>query len=198
MINNFWPTVILLFMVMDSLGNLPVFVATLDHLTPRRYVAVVLRESLIALGILGAFLLCGEQILALLHISQASLELAGGIVLFLIALNMIFGPPAKTPNAPPEREPLVVPLAIPLIAGPASMSSCILIGGSPGMPFILSAVALILAWSGGTALLLAGRYARNFVGPKALSALETLAGLVLAAMAVEMAVRGIRSAFKLG
>ena len=133
----FISTGILFFLVLNPLGNLPLFIAELDGLTSERYRHVVIRESLIALGVLLLFLLCGGQILHALRISKASLELSGGVILFLIALKLIFSSAAKGISSAggSNREPLVVPLAIPLFAGPAAMSTAILIGGKNGYFF---------------------------------------------------------------
>ncbi len=197
---GFSATLVLFFLVMDPLGNLPVFIVKLDRLTPRRYLVVVLRESLIALAVLLLFLLCGSEILKYLQISRASLELAGGIILFLIAIKLVFGSAAdgmlQKNGTQPEREPFIVPLAIPLFAGPAAMSTAILVSGRSGWQNLAVSIgALTAAWAVSTVILLSGRYAGKFLGPKALSALESLMGLLLTTIAVEMAIKGIRLAF---
>ena len=156
----FISTGILFFLVLNPLGNLPLFIAELDGLTSERYRHVVIRESLIALGVLLLFLLCGGQILHALRISKASLELSGGVILFLIALKLIFSSAAKGISSAggSNREPLVVPLAIPLFAGPAAMSTAILIGGKNGYHSILSGGgALLAAWAVCLLILLSGR-----------------------------------------
>lgn len=195
---TFSSILILFFLVMDPLGNLPVFITTLENLPPKRYGAVVLRESLIALGVLLLFLFCGGKILEFFHISKASLELSGGIILFLIAIKLIFSTPAEQMQRQnnPAHEPFIVPLAIPLFAGPGSMSTAILLGGKSGSLFA-EALALICAWSICTLILLSGRYAGKFLGTKVLAAMESLMGLLLTTMALEMIISGIKQAFHL-
>ena len=195
---TFSSILILFFLVMDPLGNLPVFITTLENLPPKRYGAVVLRESLIALGVLLLFFFCGGKILEFFHISKASLELSGGIILFLIAIKLIFSTPAEQMQGQnnPAHEPFIVPLAIPLFAGPGSMSTAILLGGKSGSLFA-EALALICAWSICTLILLSGRYAGKFLGTKVLAAMESLMGLLLTTMALEMIISGIKQAFHL-
>ena len=195
---TFSSILILFFLVMDPLGNLPVFITTLENLPPKRYGAVVLRESLIALGVLLLFFFCGGKILEFFHITKASLELSGGIILFLIAIKLIFSTPAEQMQRQnnPAHEPFIVPLAIPLFAGPGSMSTAILLGGKSGSLFA-EALALICAWSICTLILLSGRYAGKFLGTKVLAAMESLMGLLLTTMALEMIISGIKQAFHL-
>ena len=195
---TFSSILILFFLVMDPLGNLPVFITTLENLPPKRYGAVVLRESLIALGVLLLCFFCGGHILEFFHISKASLELSGGIILFLIAIKLIFSTPAEQMQRQnnPAHEPFIVPLAIPLFAGPGSMSTAILLGGKSGSLFA-EALALICAWSICTLILLSGRYAGKFLGTKVLAAMESLMGLLLTTMALEMIISGIKQAFHL-
>lgn len=195
---TFSSILILFFLVMDPLGNLPVFITTLENLPPKRYGVVVLRESLIALGVLLLFFFCGGKILEFFHISKASLELSGGIILFLIAIKLIFSTPAEQMQRQnnPAHEPFIVPLAIPLFAGPGSMSTAILLGGKSGSLFA-EALALICAWSICTLILLSGRYAGKFLGTKVLAAMESLMGLLLTTMALEMIISGIKQAFHL-
>ena len=195
---TFSSILILFFLVMDPLGNLPVFITTLENLPPKRYGAVVLRESLIALGVLLLFFFCVGKILEFFHISKASLELSGGIILFLIAIKLIFSTPAEQMQRQnnPAHEPFIVPLAIPLFAGPGSMSTAILLGGKSGSLFA-EALALICAWSICTLILLSGRYAGKFLGTKVLAAMESLMGLLLTTMALEMIISGIKQAFHL-
>ncbi len=196
---EFISMVLLFFLVTDPIGNLPLFIATLNE-SGKRYRTVVIRESCIALGMMIVFLLGGGMILEYLNLSQASLELAGGIVLFLIAIKMVFGGTAGSHSGKdnanqPDKEPFIVPLAIPFIAGPATLSTCILLGGNDQYPQPLILSALVVAWLGGTLILLSGRWAARVMGPKLLSALEALMGLLLVAMSAEMLIRGIKMAF---
>ena len=134
--DTFSSMLILFFLVMNPLGNLPVFIAELDRQPPERYRFIVLRECLVALAILLLFVFCGGEILKALRITQASLELAGGIILFMIAIKLVFGSASGggEKKSAPESEPFIVPLAIPLFAGPAAMSTAILHGDPAERP----------------------------------------------------------------
>lgn len=200
---SFISAIILLFLVMDPFGNLPFFIASCKNASPERYLKIVIRESLVALAVILLFLFAGDQILKILKISTSSIELAGGIVLFLIAIKLIFGSPTTQLDKDSHgknQEPFIVPLAIPYIAGPGAISTVILIGGkSSGAADVLSAAAGVsVAWIGGTLILLAGRRIAKMLGNKTLDASESLMGLLLTAIAVEMFVSGIKSAFLSG
>lgn len=187
-------TTLLLFLVMDPLGNLPFFISSLRDVPPERCWRVILRESLIALAVLALFLLLGRRILDLLGISQASLGIAGGIILFLIALKMIFSVPEEN-KSQRHGEPLIVPLAIPMIAGPSAVATIILVRGQGADLLGWSALALLTAWLAATVILLFSRSIAKAVGDKALDASESLMGLLLTALAVEMFVNGVKGAF---
>jgi len=187
-------TTLLLILVMDPLGNLPFFISTLREVPGDRFIRIVLRESLVALLVLTGFLLLGRRIIELLQISQASLGLAGGIILFLIALKMVFGTPGEN-ESKARSEPLIVPLAIPMIAGPSATATMILLRGR-GEEFLLpSLLALVIAWLITTVILLFARTIARVLGSKVLDAGESLMGLLLTALAIEMFINGIKSAF---
>ena len=199
--DSFVSTLILFFLVktIQTFFAYPVRVADI-HLFLFFGIDSVIRESLIALGVLLLFLFCGGAILKYLNLTQASLELSGGIILFMIAIKLVFSSAAKDAKAPgdPTKEPFIVPLAIPLFAGPAAMSTAIIVGGKGGIEASLSgSAALITAWGICTLILMSGRYAGKFLGTKALSALESLMGLLLTTMAFEMMIKGIKLAFHL-
>ncbi len=202
MVKEYISTVLLFFLVTNPTGNLPLFITTLNDVPSGRYRPIVIRESCIALGLMLLFTVCGGKVLSYLNLSQASLELAGAIILFLIALKMVFGGNAAnhskgTNPQTQSAEPLIVPLAIPFIAGPATLSTCILIGGNQHTSWMVSIPALGTAWLAGTLILLSGRFAARLLGTKLLSALEALMGLLLVAMSAEMLVKGIKMAFDL-
>ncbi len=196
--SGFISTLVLFFLVLDPVGNLPLFITTLEPFPETRYRRIVLRESVIALGILLLFMICGEQILHALSISKASLELAGGIIMFMIAINMVFGKDSnlgRSSEGGARKEPLIVPLAVPFVAGPAALSTAILIGGQ-GLDLLpANLVAMGIAWLLSTLILLGGRFASRLLGRNMLSGIEALMGLLLTTMAVEMVISGIKFAF---
>ena len=118
---NTYSAALLLFLILDPLGNIPVFLSLLRGLPPKRQRIVLLRELLIALGVLMLFLWCGKYALELMHLKQESVSIAGGIVLFLIGIRMIFPPPEGLMGEIPDGEPFIVPLAVPLVAGPSGV-----------------------------------------------------------------------------
>ncbi len=188
------------FLIMDPVGNLPVFIKMLEDVPESRFRHIVIRESCIALGIMIFFMVAGGRLLGYLGLSQASIELAGGIILFLIALKMVFGgtageePPEKHPN---RKEPFIVPLAIPFIAGPAMLSTCILQGGRGWLEMLAAMPALLTAWMLSSLILATGTRIERLLGPKLVAAMEALMGLLLVAISAEMLIRGIKMAFSL-
>ncbi|MCL4812588.1 MAG: NAAT family transporter [Vicinamibacteraceae bacterium] len=185
---------ILLFLVMDPLGNLPLFLSALQSVPSARQLRVVARELVIAYVLLAAFLFTGPFLLGFLHISQQALTIAGGIVLFLIALRMVFPSTERPLNETLDGEPFIVPLAIPYVAGPSTLATVLLLmSREPGRwPEWL--VALTVAWAAGAVILLLGSRLSRLLGPRGLIAMERLMGMVLVAVAVEMFLQGLRGA----
>ncbi len=189
---SFLGTVLLLFLVYDSPGNIPLFVSTLRELPSQRRLRVILRECAIALIVLWAAALTGDRFLRLLGISQAGLGISGGIILFLIAVRMIFRSDSDIFGVPSGQEPVLFPLAVPYLAGPSALATVILLGTSrgPGLLTLLSAIAAAMVISA-LVLLLAEPLARR-LGERATQAITKLMGMVLTALAVEMFLRGLR------
>lgn len=189
----------LLFLVMDPFGNIPIFLSILERYSAPQRLRIIARELMIALAVLMLFLFAGQYILDALGISESSLTAAGGVILFLIALRMVFpkagGVMEHDPND--DSEPLVVPLAIPLIAGPSAMASVMFIMSSDPMRAPIWAGAVFLAWLlTGTVLMLAVRFSR-LLGRRGLTAIQRLMGMILTAIAINMMMTGIREFFAL-
>jgi len=185
---------ITLFLVMDPLGNIPVFLSLLEHMEPRRRRRIIMREMLLALGILTVFLFLGKYILAGLNVSEPALSIGGGLVLFLIAIRMIF-PQTKGQGAPPptDQEPLLVPLAVPLVAGPSAMAMVILFATQYPDRVLSWFFALLIAWLAGAIILLSADLLRRYLGRRVITAVERLMGMILITMSVEMLLSGIRT-----
>jgi len=184
---------ITLFLMMDPIGNVPAFAALLKDVDARRRSAIVLRENIIALGVLMFFLLFGPAVLGLLHIEEAALSLAGGVVLFIVALEMIFPGRRNGYHDPAVTgEPFIVPMAIPLIAGPSTMAVLMLMASREPDRRSEWIVALLAAWTAGLIVLLLANRLRPLVGPRGLAALERLMGMVLLVLAVQMSMAGLR------
>ncbi|ALJ27815.1 YhgN family NAAT transporter [Stenotrophomonas acidaminiphila] len=182
---------LLLFLILDPLGNIPVFLSLLKPLAPRRQRVVLVRELLIALGVLMAFLWGGKYALELMHLRQESVSIAGGIVLFLIGIRMIFPRPEGLMGAVPDGEPFIVPMAIPLVAGPSGMAAVMLMGSNEPDRLGEWSLALLLAWGATAAILMSATLLYKLLGARALTALERLMGMLLVAISVQMLLDGV-------
>lgn len=189
---SFTSAVVILLLVLDPVGSIPLFLSLLKHVEPGRRVRVILRECAIAFAVLILFVLFGPSILSLFGISDPSLTIAGGVILFLIALRMIFRTPDGLFGDTPEGEPFIVPLAIPAIAGPTAIATVVLlVSQAPQrLPEWVAVVSVAMAVT--VVLLLLASHIAKWAGDRALLAFERLMGLILTAIAVEMLLRGIR------
>ncbi len=186
-------TAILLFLVIDPFGNIPFFIEELKDVKQEKCKWLVLREALIALAVLLVFLIAGGQILFWLQISRGSLGIAGGVILFMIALQMVFGTTMVSQKH--QAEPFIVPLAIPMFAGPSAITTVILVSGKAGASFFKCTASLIIAWMLATLILMFAKSIARLLGHKAVDASESLMGLLLTAIAVEMLINGIKASF---
>jgi MarC family membrane protein len=187
---------ILLFFVMDPIGNIPLFLAALKPVDPDRRLWVVGRELLIAYGLLVGFLYAGRPLLSVLGISEPALTMAGGIVLFLIALRMVFPAAHGQLGESVDGEPFVVPLAIPYIAGPSALATVLLMTSRDPGRHAEWLTAVSLAWLASAVILLAGARLSRFLGDKGITAIERLMGMVLVASAVQMFLDGATKAIR--
>jgi MarC family membrane protein len=190
--HTFASATILLLLITDPLGNIPIFVNTLRAVPPERRARVIVREVLIAFGLLLAFMFAGQSFLKALSLSDVSLQIGGAVVLFLIALRMIFPPPPQDTPVP-VAEPMIVPLAIPALAGPSAMATVLLlVSQAPErrMEWVAALTVTMLVCA--VVLLLAERLQR-VVGLRVVSAFERLMGLILVSISVEMLIRGLKS-----
>ena len=184
-------TALLLFLVMDPLGNVPLFFSALRHVEPARQTAVVLRELLVALVVLVLFLFLGQHLLRALRISDPALTVAGGIVLFLIALRMIFPSSEKNLQEEVEGEPFIVPLAIPYVAGPSVLATELLLMSREPHRWTEWLLAVLLAWFASSLILFFASKLRRYLGQRGLVAMERLMGMVLITLAVQMLMTGM-------
>lgn len=193
--HDFLSALVLLLLVLDPFGSLPIFISVLKGVAPERRRIVALRETAIAFAVLAVFMVAGQSLLQLMRLSERSLEVAGGVILLIIAIRMIFASGGEVYADAGGREPFVFPLAVPLLAGPSAMATVLLLASSqPGQ---------MLSWFGaltgamavsGAVLLMADRL-RKWLGSSMVSAIEKLMGLVLTAVAVEMILAGLKKYF---
>ena len=184
-----------LFLVMDPLGNIPLFLTALRHVPASRRQKVLARELLIALVIMVIFLLAGLGMLAVLHITQPALATAGGLILLLIAVRMMFPTPEASLRERTFEEPLIVPLAVPYTAGPSVLAiEVIMINQTPdAMPALLAAVGF--AWLPTALILFFAGYLHHWLGERFLTAIERLMGMILIIVATQMLMGGVKEFF---
>ncbi len=180
-----------LFILMDPIGNIPFYISFLKGIPPKRQRQIVVRELLIALVIIMFFNFLGDWLLTFLHIQNDTVQIAGGIILFLLCLKMIF----PTPHDPNESlshdsEPFIVPLAVPLVAGPAVLAAVMIYSRQEDSNLIMLG-AISLAWAASLLILIASSFFQRILGWRGIIALERLMGLVLTLIAVQMFLSGI-------
>jgi MarC family membrane protein len=190
---SFISAVVILLLVMDPVGNIPLFVSVLRPVDPARRARVILRECAIAYAVLLAFVFFGGSLLGVFGLSDPSLTIAGGLILFLIALRMIFRHPEGIFGEDGTSEPFIVPLATPAIAGPAAIATVMLLVSRAPQRLLEWCAAVTVAMLATAAVLTAAERLSKLAGERGVIAFERLMGLILTAIAVEMLLRGIET-----
>lgn len=186
-----------IFLVLNATGQIPLFLAMLGRFDQKRQIKIIIRELTIALGLLLLFTFFGDGILRIIGISRATIGMAGGILLFLISLSMIFPKPKNPAESIPLEEPMVIPLAIPVITGPGAITTVMMYAHETGAPLIVAAAAFA-AWVPSLTVLLLGSYIKNLLGEKGLVAVERLGGMLVCLIGLQMFVNGIKECFGIG
>ncbi len=189
---TFASATILLVLITDPVGNIPVFANALKHVAPERRARVILREILIAFFLLLTFMFVGEGFLRVMNLSELSLQIGGGVILFLIALRMVF-PPAATLEAEIFEEPLIVPLAVPAIAGPSALATVLLLVSQQPERRLEWIAALCVTMLISAVVLVSAERIQRLIGSRLVVAVERLMGLVLVSVAIEMMLRGAKT-----
>lgn len=184
---------ITLVFVMDPVGNVPLFLSVLKDVDAKRRQWIIFRELLIALVILLIFLFGGDVLLNILGLRQESISIAGAIILFLIAVRMIFPSPYGLMGETPDGEPFIVPLAIPAVAGPSTLAISMLLVASDPTRMMDWTLALVGAWAVSATLLLSAPLLLRALGNRGLIAMERLMGMILVIIAVQMFFDGVQS-----
>ncbi|QJC57887.1 hypothetical protein HC248_03219 [Polaromonas vacuolata] len=188
---TFASATILLLLITDPFGNIPIFVNALRNVAPERRMRVILREVLIAFLLLLSFMFIGDGFLHLMNLSDLSMQIAGAVVMFLIALRMIF--PSGTVEADTMLgEPLIVPLAIPALAGPSALATVMLLVSQAPERRLEWIAALCVTMAVCAVVLVLSERIQRLAGKRVMMAFERLMGLILVAIAVEMLLRGIK------
>jgi MarC family membrane protein len=190
---SFVSAVVLLLIVCDPFGNVPVFISALQDVPRERRLAIILRECLIAFAVLVTFVFIGDPFLRLLGLSELSLQIGGGVVLMLVALRMVFPTRDGIFGQSPGGEPFIVPLAVPALAGPSALATVLLlVSRDPARLWQwVAAIAVVMAAS--AVVLAFSERIMRLLGERVTLAFERLLGLVLAAIAVELILRGIKT-----
>ena len=190
---SFLSAVVLLLLVCDPFGNIPIFISALRDVPHQRRRRIILRECLIAFVVLTAFAFVGAPFLDLLGLSEVSLQIGGGVVLMLVAVRMVFPSPEGVYGQAPGGEPFIVPLAVPALAGPSALATVLLLVSSEPArtPQWIAAIGVAIAVS--TVVLAFAERLQRVLGERVTAAFERLMGLILAAVAVELVLRGVRS-----
>jgi multiple antibiotic resistance protein len=188
---------ITLVFVMDPIGNIPLFLSVLKDVDAKRRQWIIFRELMIALVILLIFLYGGDVLLNMLGLRQESISIAGAIILFLIAVRMIFPSPYGIMGETPDGEPFIVPLAIPAVAGPSTLAISMLLVASDPTRMMDWTIALVGAWAVSALLLLSAPLLLRALGNRGLIAMERLMGMILVIIAVQMFFDGVQSFLKL-
>ena len=194
---DLYSNALLLFLVMDPLGNMPVFLGVLEGVEPARRQRVLVRELFIALGLLLVFLFCGQVLLDALKLSREAMSIGGAIILFLIALKLIFQSGKNIFGESIQGEPFVVPLATPAVAGPSSLAVLMLL--SKTYPEHTGTLLMVvgLAWIATAGILMCASRLYRVLGDRGIMAVQRLMGMMLVMLSVQMMLNAIHSTFHL-
>lgn len=184
-------TTIIFFLIMDPLGNIPIFLAALKNVPEERRLKITLRELVIAYVALLIYLFFGQYLLDILNLTNEAIAISGGIILFLIAIRMIFPTQQGIFGGAPDQEPLIVPLAIPAVAGPSIMAVLMLMTTTHDIMMLFLCISI--AWLATASLLLAATPLNRILGQRGLMAVERLMGMLLVMMSIQMMLNAYQS-----
>lgn len=183
-------TSIIFFFILDSLGNIPIFIASLRNYDEKRQRQIIWREMFIALGVMILFFFFGKSIWTFLNIDTSALNLAGGVILFLIGIKLTLANPNKKADKTPQKEPLIVPLAIPAVAGPGILAAISLYSAQISSQLEVF-LALFLAWVASLPVVLSCSFLKKYLKDFGIVAIERLMGLIVILLGVDMFLKGI-------
>lgn len=183
----------LIFLVTDPFGNIAIFIAALKNVPAKRRLWVAARELVLALALLLLFLTFGDKVLSALGLSREATAIAGGIILFVIAMRLIFPGPQGVLGDVPDGEPMLVPLATPAVAGPSALAVLMTLRNTHDGPLWELYAAVLLAWAATAFILLQASLLQRFLGPRGLTAVERLMGMLLIMLSVDMLLDNLQS-----
>lgn len=189
-------TAFIFFLLMDPVGNIPFYISLLKEIDPKRQRIVIFREMMIALGIIILFNFVGEGLLNFLKITKDTVQIAGGVILFLLSLRLIFPDPTKSIKEKIHGEPFIVPLAVPLVAGPSILAAVMIYSHQQTTLFMIGSI--LCAWAVSLIILLSAPTLQVWLGQRGIIACERLMGLILTFLAIQMLLNGISHFFEIG
>lgn len=181
--------VIILFLIMDPIGNVSVYLNLVQGIPPKRVRVVLMREMLIALGFMVGFALLGEVLFSILQVSDITVMLSSGAILFLTAVKILFPTTNSLRANIPAGEPFIIPLAVPLIAGPSTLATIMLFSKIGSLEWMLGGI--IIAWIMSIGVLFAAPFLQKYLKNSGLMACERLMGMLLVMLAIQRFMEGI-------
>jgi multiple antibiotic resistance protein len=194
MLNSIFSIAFTLFLLMDAFGNIPIYLSILKDIEKKRKLVIIFREMVVSLTLIIFFAFFGDSFFNFLGISAKSMQISGGIVLFIVGLNMIFPKKEADNSYGVQGEPFIFPLAVPLVAGPAVLAAVMIYSRQMVQEVILIS-AIIIAWAATTIILLLAGKLSQWIDKRSLQALERLMGLILLMIAIEMVLKGWHCAY---
>jgi len=185
-------TAILLFFVLDPFGNVPLVLTILKDVPKEKRRRIIIREVLIGLGILIVFLFFGNEFLSVFHLETEAVQISGGVIFFIIGMRMIFPGDSNQSLFAAQGEPFIVPIAMPMIAGPSALATLMVLAKNHTDQPISLTLALLGAWTASSLILLAAPFMYRWLRRRGLTALERLMGMLLLFLSVQMFIDGIR------
>jgi multiple antibiotic resistance protein len=192
---SFFTIVAAIFFVLNAVGQIPLFLAILAPFEHKRQLKIIVREMTIALVVLLLFTFFGDKILEVLGISRPIIGMAGGVLLFIISLGMIFPKPTSAAEPKLTQEPMVIPLAIPVITGPGAITTVMLYAHETGSTVYVG-LAAFCAWVPSLIILLTGSFIKRMLGEKGMIAVERLGGMLVCLIGIQMFTSGTLTVIK--
>ncbi|GAB4226928.1 MAG: YhgN family NAAT transporter [Chlamydiales bacterium] len=187
---NIFSIAIAFFFLANPIGNTPAIISLLKDIDFQRQKKIMFRESIFALLIAFFFIFCGNAFLSLIQVKEYTLGITGGVLLFLVSIEMIFPKYHTQISYETKKEPFIVPIATPLISGPALMTIVMLKAHTES--FLKLSLAVTIAWIGVTSILSAAPYLQKILGKRGLATIEQLMGMLLGMMGVNSIINGIQ------
>ncbi len=187
---NLIQATVLLFLIMDPIGNIPIFNSILSNKSTSERVKIISRELIFAYLLLLGFLILGDYVQSYLNLRVSTLHIAGGIILLLVALGMVF-PSIGMKVVDNNEDPFLVPLAMPLVAGPAAIAIVLIIGSSQLATTLSWILALSISWGLVAIIMIPSPWFYKLIGEKGARVLERLMGMILILLAVQMFLNGV-------